>query len=508
MKSLYTLIILLIIYSSATGQAEFRDSTFNNNGIITYSSSTSISNLPNSTIIIQNDNKILHSTSSYYMGTSKLRRVHPNGIVDSTFSNDGVVSGSLSNFDDIALQSDNKIIWVQNNDSTFTLQRLHQNGDLDSTFGNNGLVSFPIQTTQAIAVTITCIKNIIIQNDDKILVGGIADYYSLLMRFNVNGTIDSTFGTNGQMDINSGQFQELIHNFEIQANGKIIITGEFGGDIFTARLDTSGHLDATFGTNGITIVPYSNYERARKIKFQSDGSIIIAAWSFDYTPMNEQLYNLIIRLTENGQFDASFGNNGFTIIPSIFNGEGTNDNLLIQPDDKIILCGDGCKMFRFHSNGNRDYNFGINGEIALPFNYIESVQLQSDNKFIVSGHGGHNTNNPVNFIIRLNPSALLLNNDIISVDTSQIDFNLNIFPNPLETEGFITYELTKQSNINIYILNGMGQIVQVIKQNETKDAGKYTEPLILKELPRRSINYLWLDDGTNHIARPFLLKEK
>ena len=54
----------------------------------------------------------------------------------------------------------------------------------------------------------------------------------------------------------------------------------------------------------------------------------------------------------------------------------------------------------------------------------------------------------------------------------------------------------------------MGQIVQVIKQNETKDAGKYTEPLILKELPRRSINYLWLDDGTNHIARPFLLKEK
>ncbi|MFK7950904.1 MAG: hypothetical protein AB8G11_25210 [Saprospiraceae bacterium] len=71
-----------------------------------------------------------------------------------------------------------------------------------------------------------------------------------------------------------------------------------------------------------------------------------------------------------------------------------------------------------------------------------------------------------------------------TIDTIQLSFNLRMFPNPMETEGMIVYELTKQSNINIFILNGLGQKVQVIKQNELEYAGKHYVPIIIQKIAK------------------------
>ena len=100
---------------------------------------------------------------------------------------------------DMALQNNGQIIALQVQDGSigFSLVRFNSNGTMDATFGNNGKVDYKVSNYD-----ITIGVQIDIQSDDKILVCGtafISDNISdlFVIRFNSNGSIDQSFGTNG-----------------------------------------------------------------------------------------------------------------------------------------------------------------------------------------------------------------------------------------------------------------------------------------------------------------------
>src|SRR4030095_15235909 len=106
----------------------------------------------------------------------------------------------------IAIQTNGKLVtaglsYSYNNDftvltSVFALARYNTNGSLDTTFGNGGIVTTAIGNTDDTA------QAVVIQPDGKIVAAGNSDastsdnpaHRFALVRYNSNGTLDSTFG--------------------------------------------------------------------------------------------------------------------------------------------------------------------------------------------------------------------------------------------------------------------------------------------------------------------------
>ncbi len=142
-----------------------------------------------------------------------LARFNADGTPDKTFGNLGdgleVINSRLAMASYVALQSDNKIVTVNvgsANDTHFTVVRYTANGMLDSTFGTGGIATIPISgATNVVA------HDIVIQRDGKIVIAGEARSGSisnnadgLVVRLNTNGTVDSSFGSNGHALIGLG----------------------------------------------------------------------------------------------------------------------------------------------------------------------------------------------------------------------------------------------------------------------------------------------------------------
>src|SRR6478735_5016218 len=89
------------------------------------------------------------------------------GTLDSTFGQNGIVTYKPSDFGlysyDIAIQSDRKIICVGDGISVI---RFNMDGSLDSSFGNSGLALIGFGYTYNIG------KAVAVQSDDKIVITG------------------------------------------------------------------------------------------------------------------------------------------------------------------------------------------------------------------------------------------------------------------------------------------------------------------------------------------------
>jgi uncharacterized delta-60 repeat protein len=101
-------------------------------------------------------------------------------------------------------------------------------------------------------------------------------YYS---KASSDGQLDSTFHTNGKL-ITSFATYSSFQDVVIDSNHKILVAGTGNAgityDFYIQRYNTDGSLDLTFGTNGQTIVDFFNdYDQAIGIGLQSDGKIIV-----------------------------------------------------------------------------------------------------------------------------------------------------------------------------------------------------------------------------------------
>jgi uncharacterized delta-60 repeat protein len=205
----------------------------------------------------------------------------------------GTFGGNNNGFNDLVVQSDNKIVVVgaSVNDATggLLVVRYAVNGTLDNTFNGNGRnVFLPAGLSMARASAVA------LQADGKIVVAGFCTGIDgsndmLVARFNTNGTIDATFGggtgyvrldTDGApASTESGQ--ELL----IQPNGKIVVAGNVTAPgsfarILVARFNTNGTPDTTFGPAGFKIGSLGSEMGSRTlitsgVGLMADGSIVV-----------------------------------------------------------------------------------------------------------------------------------------------------------------------------------------------------------------------------------------
>jgi uncharacterized delta-60 repeat protein len=285
-----------------------------------------------------------------------------------------------------------------------------QEGALDTTFGVGGKVttSFNSGADKAYGVAL--------QSDGKIVVAGYS-YSSVFgndfacARYNTNGTLDTTFGTNGikTYDLQLGS-DDKAYSVDIQLDGKIVLAGysDNGSDKAGAviRLNTNGSLDTTFDTDGIAITNFTIYNtnaRADEYKavkvHQVTGNIVVGGTSVLNTDESKGIF---ARYTSTGALDTTFGTGG-KLIDLPFPESNANgytfviEDIRLKSNGKITAVGwsdipssySRQYVCRLNANGTLDTTFSTDGFASNSFttsdNKTTSLVLNADDSFLFSG---------------------------------------------------------------------------------------------------------------------------
>jgi uncharacterized delta-60 repeat protein len=293
-----------------------------------------------------------------------LTRYTSAGVLDTTFGVNGIVLTAISSGSSgyaLVLQSDGKIVVtgsvLQSNEVWIPIVRYNTSGSLDTSFGTNGVTVINIEDC---AIGYSLIQ----QPDGKFIIGGFAEGNAFVVRVNNNGTVDTTFNGTGGISIEVG-LSSFIRGTGLQTTGKIIVAGYSNGQTFLARLNTNGTLDTTFGTDGISVNNFSSYNIALDVVVDSSDRIIIAGISSD-SP-------IAARYTSAGVLDATFGVQG---LASINCGTAGNTNAItIQSDGKIVLAGlidNNVLTARLTTSGVLDSTYNGIGYLLDPTDYFPS----------------------------------------------------------------------------------------------------------------------------------------
>ncbi|HEX3102689.1 MAG TPA: hypothetical protein VHQ01_12885 [Pyrinomonadaceae bacterium] len=247
--------------------------------------------------------------------------------------------------DGVTIQPDGKIVLVGNTNNnvagrTFAaLARYNSDGSLDTTFGTGGKVighegaafSAVVQPADGRIVTggwgcsvATCTQNL--------------DF--TFARYDTVGVLDPTFGISGKATVAVSTGRDEARGIALQSDGKIVATGvnlssPASDPMAVVRLNANGTLDTTFGTNGIVQNLPVAVEDAFGLSLQPNGRIVTGGRVF--TTANDSDF-AIVRLNANGTLDTSFSGSGIATTAFTGNLDGIT-GFAIQNDGKIVAVG-------------------------------------------------------------------------------------------------------------------------------------------------------------------------
>jgi uncharacterized delta-60 repeat protein len=294
-----------ILVGSAAGQnvdggGGFALARFNSNGSFdnSFGNGGHLQFVPFGTAIsaalaLQPDGKILMT------GSNALARLNSNGQLDTSFGTGGLSVLPFSGAGAIALQSDGKILIASVGEgfnpsgSGGTIVRFNSNGTPDRTFGLFGQVASIASGGLFDPSGVAPVSSIVFQTDSKFIVAGTIASKLInppgaihtgfeLVRYNANGSIDTSFGTRGGVLTNFGSNPNATaYALAIQSNGDIIAAGQAGSNLALSRYSSAGKLDTTFGSGGtVTTSLGSNPAAISSLVLQSDGKIVAAGSIF------------------------------------------------------------------------------------------------------------------------------------------------------------------------------------------------------------------------------------
>jgi uncharacterized delta-60 repeat protein len=301
----------------------------------------------------------------------------------------------------IGLQPDGKIVAAGFYDTTidldFALARYNSNGSLDTTFGSSGRRSADWDALDNVGQALA------IQPDGKIIVVGYTpnpavpgDFIFALVRYINNGSPDTTFSGDGKTTTDFG-IDDRAYAIALQPDGKIVVAGyTYSGsdsDFILVRYNGNGSLDTTFSIDGITITNFNfGNDTAHAVAIQPDSKIVVAG----YSSIAGNSDFALARYNSDGSPDTTFSADGKTTT-SFGSGRDLGTALALQPDGKIIVAGrshNGADydfaLARYNTNGSPDVIFDGDGKVTTPvgtnFDYGQALALQPDGKIIVAGY--------------------------------------------------------------------------------------------------------------------------
>jgi uncharacterized delta-60 repeat protein len=196
-----------------------------------------------------------------------LARFNSDGTLDSSFGSSGLVATPQFgvSFGAAAVLDGGKIVAVGGRGPTIfgvpgqaviEAARYNPDGTVDSTFGNGGMVTSPFSPEPD-----TTLDTIAISPDGKFLAGGEAEKGLALARYNSDGSPDTSFGAGGTVithvtDPKEG-YPDTIRGIAFQADGQIVVTGDANDDtdVVLARYNAGSDFALSFASPTETMSP-------------------------------------------------------------------------------------------------------------------------------------------------------------------------------------------------------------------------------------------------------------
>jgi uncharacterized delta-60 repeat protein len=332
------------------------------------------------------------------------------GSLDTAFSSDGWVrttvgTGSAIAYG-VACQDDGKMVAAGYADAAsgydFAAVRYNAGGSLDTTFSSDGKATTPVAPNRDYG------KAVAIQADGKSVVAGYTQdfevYTAALARYDVDGSLDTTFGTGGRVVIQLGTGGSILHAVAIDSSQRIVVAGEaWNGsnwDFVLARFLSTGEADDSFSGDGkILDAIGASHDGAYGIAIQADGRIVAAGYSYNGTNYDFA----VVRHLTTGAADSSFSGNG-EATNAVLAENDVAYAVAIQSDGKIVLAGNAYNgvdtdfaLARYLSTGVLDAAGFSGGTVTTSMGFgnddAYAVAVDSSGNIVAAGksYGGAST---------------------------------------------------------------------------------------------------------------------
>ncbi len=415
--------------------------------------------------ILDSDGKLIVVGGGVYVNptdySAKISRILTDGAFDSSFGTGGTTVVDIpealnQDFRTVALQSDGKIIATMHANGPTRVYRFNTNGTVDSTFNNNtgyldlGSAFSPYRVT-----------GLTVDDSDNIFVTGniYATYTSKVAKITPNGTLDTTFGTNGVLEFNvyggatssenNGRGMEGSIELTKATDGKMLILGNVGSgysansgifstdqNIYIGKIDSDGVFDRDFGA------PVNSLGNTALFK-EGESAISLAP---DATLVDKDL-----RDTNYGGVVVSLSRQGGANANDIF---GATGNLTLQNGDVNVSATkigtftntDGNLTLTFNSSANQTaVNEALksityeNNATVLPSSVVIAWSV-TDNNGGSQGSGGVLIGEG-NTTVNIQRTPKVSGAGGIVTEDGSITFNLNNFGtySPLGSETSFSY---------------------------------------------------------------------
>jgi uncharacterized delta-60 repeat protein len=339
--------------------------------------------------------------------TASSVRISPAGTLDSSFGDGGKALTDFGLSESalaVALQSDGKVVvgGVTQDPSSFetrfAVARYNGNGTLDTSFDGDGRTTTSFGGGEARALGIA------VQKDGKIVVAGgarssdnsLSDF--ALARYNADGSLDSSFGSGGQVLTDFGARSDLGLGLVVQPDGKIVVAGGSSlccptkGDFALARYNADGSLDSSFGSGGKSLTDFGHSERAYDLAPAPGGKIVVVGASDLDNPTDFA----VLRYNGDGTLDTSFDGDGEAVTD--FGSGDLPQAVAVQRDGKVVAAGSGGSgapggygfaLARYNADGSLDTGFDRDGKVITTFGGhgggANSVAVQAGGEIVAAG---------------------------------------------------------------------------------------------------------------------------
>ena len=313
------------------------------------------------------------------------------GSIDENFAGNGVLIDRSFLIRDLIPSVGNTFLSIGTADpsvivssASLSALRYREDGTVDTSFGTNGRVTLGRSASSNLSLDDSF--NFVTDASGRIISVGSTDGTVRVIRFNADGSTDSSFGNPSEIEgaVGSGFGESLTEKFGdsfrvhqtiiVDNDGKILISGHVANgssnDFFLVRYNSDGFIDETFGTGGLSLTDFGDTDDINaKLTIDSNGKLLLSGTVRDTVTGNTEI--ALARYNSDGSLDDSFGVNGLVRRSVGVAGQSGLEVVevaggkLVQkatiPSNTVFPAALETILLRYNSDGSIDRSFGQNG---------------------------------------------------------------------------------------------------------------------------------------------------
>ncbi|MET3537261.1 T9SS type A sorting domain-containing protein [Chryseobacterium limigenitum] len=386
-------------------------------------------------------------------------KIQSYGALDSSFGTNGKIH--LDDFEAVdILPQDNNHFLVNYYSTNKYVKKYNLNGQLDTSFASTG------------TSTVNSLSNPIVVNNDggffsvgDDVLGSVST--SGLYKYSSNGNLDNSYGDNGYKVFNFPWSGNRI----ISSNNALYFLGyeneTTGINAKLAKFNYSGNLDSSFGTNGkinlneiANLVDNVNYfNDVSDFYLKPDGSLYVVT---SVVRTNDQLeeYSNFFVFNSNGTVNTNFHSNGFVSIPStntasiqsksIITAADYNSNYFLLFENKLISYSPQGATQTI--NGSNIFSDGYSANFAF-----KNIKVYNNALYLLVCNYNENKIQ----LIKYNINTTNLNTD--NIPNNKI--NISVYPNPVKD--ILNIETDKRVE-DVKVYDSSGKLINSLSFDNNK----------------------------------------